>query len=90
LRVEIQRLRTDDRYIERLAREQLGMLRPGEMELVVIPTPDQRSTGQDPTAARARQRGEGTRSIEWLAHEVARSVRALLENVLGPRPPGTR
>jgi len=57
LRVEIQRLRTDDRYIERLAREQLGMLRPGEMELVVIPTADQHPTGQDPTTARARQHG---------------------------------
>jgi cell division protein FtsL len=90
LRVEIQRLRTDDRYIERLAREQLGMLRPGEMELVVIPTADQHPTGQDPTNARARQHGEGPRSIESLAHEVVRSVLAFLENMLGPRPPGTR
>jgi hypothetical protein len=90
LRVEIQRLRTDDRYIERLAREQLGMLRPGEMEMVVIPTADQHPTGQDPTTARARQHGEGPRSIESLAHEVVRSVLAFLENMLGPRPPGTR
>ncbi|HKV46351.1 MAG TPA: septum formation initiator family protein [bacterium] len=37
LGAEIHRLRTDDQYIERLAREQLGMLRPGEMELVIVP-----------------------------------------------------
>jgi hypothetical protein len=37
LDAEIHRLRTDDQYIERLAREQLGMLRPGEMELVIVP-----------------------------------------------------
>ena len=37
LRAEIQRLHTDDQYLERLARGQLGMLRPGEMELVIVP-----------------------------------------------------
>lgn len=37
LRDEIQRLQTDDRYIERLAREQLGLVRPGEIELLIVP-----------------------------------------------------
>lgn len=31
LRARIQRLRTDDRTLERLAREQLGFTRPGEV-----------------------------------------------------------
>ena len=31
LRTRIQRLRTDDRTLERLAREQLGFTRPGEV-----------------------------------------------------------
>ena len=37
LRAEIERLRTDDQYLEQLAREELGMLKPGEMELVIVP-----------------------------------------------------
>jgi len=37
LRDEIQRLETDDRYIEQIARQQLGMVRPGEIELLVVP-----------------------------------------------------
>ena len=31
LRQRIQRLQTDDRYIEKLARERLGMVKPGEI-----------------------------------------------------------
>ena len=89
LREEIQRLRTDDRYIERLAREQLGMLRPGEVELLMTPTSDQRPAGEDPTASRAKPRGEGYRSIGWLVRTVAASARTLLDHVLGTRPRGT-
>ena len=37
LRDEIERLQTDDRYIEQIAREQLGLVRPGEIELLVVP-----------------------------------------------------
>ena len=37
LRDEIQRLQTDDRYIEEIARQQLGLVRPGEVELLVVP-----------------------------------------------------
>ncbi len=36
LREEIRRLQTDDRYIERLARQQLGLVRPGEIELLIV------------------------------------------------------
>lgn len=37
LREEIERLQTDDRYIEEIARRQLGLVRPGEIELLVVP-----------------------------------------------------
>lgn len=37
LREEIDRLQTDDRYIEQIARQQLGLVRPGEVELLVVP-----------------------------------------------------
>jgi len=89
LREEIQRLRTDDRYIERLAREQLGMLRPGEVELIMTPTSDQRPGGEDPTASRAKPRSGGYRSIGWLIRTAAAGARTLLEHVLGARSPGT-
>ena len=37
LREEIDRLQNDDRYIEQIARQQLGLVRPGEVELLVVP-----------------------------------------------------
>jgi cell division protein FtsB len=37
LRDEIERLHTDDRYLEEIARRQLGLVRPGEIELLVVP-----------------------------------------------------
>jgi cell division protein FtsB len=37
LREEIERLQTDDRYVEEIARRQLGLVRPGEIELLVVP-----------------------------------------------------
>jgi len=36
LRTEITRLRTDDAYVELLARQQLGLVRPGEIELLIV------------------------------------------------------
>jgi len=55
LRDEIQRLRTDDAYIERLARTELGLVRPGEVEFLVVPPtgapPGRRAAG--PAAAPA-------------------------------------
>jgi cell division protein FtsB len=55
LYAEIRRLRTDDRYIERLAREQLGMVRPGEIEFVIVPAPSELH------AARPQAPGPGAR-----------------------------
>ncbi len=83
LRVEIQRLRTDDQYIERLAREQLGMVRPGEMELVLMPATPQRAGGQGPTRARVEQRGEASHGIGRAIRDAAGHILALLEHVLG-------
>jgi len=83
LRVEIQRLRTDDQYIERLAREQLGMLRPGEMELVPVPAPDPRAREQEPAGARGEPRGGGAYGIGRAMREAAGHLLALLARVLG-------
>jgi len=83
LRVEIQRLRTDDQYIERLAREQLGMVRPGEMELVLMPAAAQRAGGQGPTRARVEQRGETSHGVGRAIRDAAGHVLTLLEHVLG-------
>jgi cell division protein FtsB len=57
LYAEIRRLRTDDRYIERLAREQLGMVKPGEVEFVIIPAPSDRRAARPkgPEAGGPRQ-----------------------------------
>ena len=39
LRTQLHALRSDDRYLERLAREQLGFVRPGEV-VYRFPSPD--------------------------------------------------
>ena len=92
LYAEIRRLRTDDRYIERLAREQLGMVRPGEIEFVIIPTPsDHRAARQKgPGSGGARQsdraasplvrrlEAEITSLREWLRTTVSRVAPGLL------------
>jgi cell division protein FtsB len=52
LREEIHRLQTDDRYIEEIARRQLGLVRPGEIELLIVPYD---GTVAAPGAARARR-----------------------------------
>ena len=59
LRGEIQRLLTDDRYIERLAREQLGLVRPGEVELVIVPP--------EPAHPESGARGAGSRAYPQVA-----------------------
>jgi cell division protein DivIC len=82
LRVEIQRLRTDDRYIERLAREQLGMLRPGEMELVPVPAPERRAGAEEPAGPREELR-PGSPGIGRAIREAAGRLLALLGHVLG-------
>ena len=62
LYAEIHRLRTDDRYIERLAREQLGMVRPGEIEFVIVPAPSDRHAASPQAAEPSgpRQSGQAT------------------------------
>jgi cell division protein FtsB len=81
LRVEIQRLQTDDRYIERIGREQLGLVRPGEIELIIVPAGGGHPSdahaagatgGQDvpapaaPRTAALRSRTAGTTWSAWL------------------------
>jgi cell division protein FtsB len=49
LRQRIQRLRDDPLTLERLAREELGMVRPGDVVIVLPPEPDaQGAPPQDP------------------------------------------
>ncbi len=51
LREEIQQLETDDRYIERIARQQLGLVRPGEIEFLIVPGGGAPPGGPDGPAA---------------------------------------
>jgi len=56
LRERIRRLQSDDSYIERLAHERLGLVRPGEIILRVLPpsrsAADHTVAGPDEAAAR--------------------------------------
>jgi cell division protein FtsB len=80
---EIRRLRTDDQYIERLARQQLGMLRPGELELVIIPaTPAKRHSERDPAPAATTQPAEPRDSARQLLQRIIETVRAAAERML--------
>jgi cell division protein DivIC len=70
LREEIWRLETDDRYIERLAREQLGLVRPGEIELLIVPQgsppPPDAARGGTPAAPEpVGDRPEATQAAWW-------------------------
>jgi len=92
LYAEIRRLRTDDRYIERLAREQLGMVKPGEIEFVIIPAPSDRRAarpkGPEPGGHRRSDRAasplvrrfeaEITSLRGWLRATVSRVAPGLL------------
>ena len=53
LREEIHRLQTDDRYIEQLAREHLGLLKPGEVELQIVPSEPPPPSSDDPATPHA-------------------------------------
>jgi cell division protein FtsB len=83
LLAEIRRLRTDDQYIERLAREQLGMLRPGEIELVIVPlAPTKRHSERDPTTVQvAAPPPDRLDSAKELLERVTAIVRGLMETV---------
>lgn len=83
LLAEIRRLRTDDQYLERLAREQLGMLRPGEIELVIVPlAPTKRHSERDPATVQVvappPDRLDGAKE---LLQRVTESVRGMLETL---------
>jgi cell division protein FtsB len=83
LLAEIRRLRTDDQYIERLAREQLGMLRPGEIELVIVPlTPTKRHSERDPATVQVVPPPSGRLdSAKELLQRVTEIVRGAIETV---------
>ena len=84
LRGEIQRLRTDDQYLEQLAREQLGMLRPGEMELVIVPQapPPHRLTEREPRARDTAGANDRWEFLRGLAAFTLRGARDAIARVL--------
>ena len=72
LREEIHRLQTDDRYIEQLAREQLGLLKPGEVELQIVPPPSGMSAGgpsftPEEAPQASAEEAKGLAGPSWLA-----------------------
>jgi cell division protein DivIC len=73
LREEIHRLQTDDRYIEQLAREQLGLLKPGEVELQIVTSQPPEPGSDDSSTSRAEP--------SWPAR-----VWAFLESIFRPDP----
>ena len=84
LLAEIQRLRTDDQYLERLAREQLGMLRTGEIELVIVPAPPVHRPDQyQPAGTEGAQPGGPLQSIRQAAHRAGQLLRTLLDWAAG-------
>jgi cell division protein FtsB len=54
LRRRIERLRDDDLYLEKLARERLGMTRPDEVIYRVLPTPTASATDADVSPQESR------------------------------------
>jgi cell division protein FtsB len=87
---EIERLRTDDQYLERLARGQLGMLRPGELEMVIVPAePARHLTEHDPARSEVAQQAEGPgQSVGRVVRDATQAVRAVLERLLSRLPRG--
>ncbi|HTD47384.1 MAG TPA: septum formation initiator family protein [bacterium] len=83
LRAEITRLQTDDRYLERLAREQLGMLRPEEMELVIVP-----SAARDPGSPGKPRSGDGPAPPGRAIRDWAQGLRGVVERWLRRVVPG--
>ena len=71
LRDEIQRLKTDDGYLEWLARKELGMVRPGEVEFLIV-SPHKTSTANGRDAAGSAPTDQG--GSETVAPGQGRSV----------------
>lgn len=90
LLAEIRRLRTDDQYIERLARQQLGMLRPGELELVIVPAaPAKRHSEREPAQEQVTQPAEPRDSATQFLQHIIETVRAAAERMVDRvRPAG--
>ncbi len=76
LREEIQRLQTDDRYVERIARQQLGLVRPGEIELLIVP-PGGESSSNGPVAAAGPPHTQPA-PLPW-----AERIREIMEHLFG-------
>lgn len=74
LREEIQRLQTDDRYIERLARQQLGLVRPGEIELLIVPPDGASARGGPEPAVPSATPPAGPRSWSDRLHETMKRL----------------
>ena len=64
LRSRLERLK-DPAYREKLAREQLGVVRPGETAYVVVPPPSSHDAGRRP---RPVPKGWAARALDWLRH----------------------
>lgn len=87
LLAEIRRLRTDDQYLERLAREQLGMLRPGEIELVIVPGGStHRAIERDPASTEVAKPEGPFASLGRLLWDATQAARAALERALRRLP----
>ncbi len=87
LLVEIRRLRTDDQYLERLAREQLGMLGPGEIELVIVPGGStHRMIERDPASPTVAKPEGPFASWGRILRGASQSARAFLERALERLP----
>jgi cell division protein FtsL len=90
LLMEIRRLRTDDQYLERLAREQLGMLRPGEMELVIVPGGStHRAIERDAVSTEVAKPDGPVASVGRFLREAGQAVRAALTRALERLPRDT-
>ena len=59
----LQRL-NDPEYVEKLAREQLGLVRPGEISYVVVPPPQVTETSVAPTS---ESRSGWKKILDWAA-----------------------
>ena len=87
LLAEIRRLRTDDQYLERLAREQLGMLRPGEIELVIVPGGStHRAIERDPVSIEVAKPEGPFASLGRFLQVASEAARAALKRALEQLP----
>ena len=90
LYAEIHRLRTDDHYIERLAREQLGMVKPGEIEFVIVPSPSEHRVArpQAPEAGRPRRSDRSASPLVRRLEVEMTSLRGWLRRTVSRVAPG--